>query len=96
MSKEQCLSCAKPSPSCQEPQFSHLMNASCLNHTPCTPGEIPFLQGKRAPFEQIKIEGHDTDHVETLLHMDGCGCPACLRMVNRWYVKIKHEWVLKQ
>jgi len=91
MTSEQCQTCASPSPSCQNPQFAHLMNASCLNHTPCAEGQIPFLQTK-TPFEQVKIEHHDNDHVESLLHMDGCGCPACLRMGNRGYVKVKYEW----
>ena len=94
MTEEQCATCAKPTKMCQSPQFAHLMSASCLNHTPCAIGEVPFMQA-RVPFEQVKIENHDSDHTETLLHMDGCGCPACVRMVNRGYVKIGYEWRMK-
>ena len=95
MTLEQCQSCAKPSTCCQDPQFAHLMSASCLNHTPCSPGEIPWMQTKHAPFEQIATEHHDADHVETLYHMDGCGCPACLRMVRRGFVKENYNWRMK-
>lgn len=92
MTFQQCQNCKAPSTLCQSPQFAHLMNASCLNHTPIAIGEVPWMQTERAPFEQIAIENHDTDQMETLYHMDDCGCPACLRMVRRGYVKDKYEW----
>jgi len=96
VTKEQCDTCAKPTKHCQDPQFKHLINADCWNHTPVAPGEIPFLLARKdpEPFEQKNIENHDQDHIESLLHMEFCSCPACVRMNRRGYRKIKQKWII--
>ena len=32
MTEEQCRTCARPTKHCQDPQFKHLMNCSCLDY----------------------------------------------------------------
>ncbi len=96
MTEAQCNSCAKPSPHCQDKEVAHLIHCECWNYTPVVEGQKPWKQlvAEGHPFEQFMIERHDTDQIETLLHIHGCGCPACMRMGRRGYVKVmNHKWI---
>lgn len=40
MTKEQCLNCHAPTKACRDPQFAHLMSASCLDYEPKQEQEV--------------------------------------------------------
>ncbi len=82
-------------PACMEMHFRGFIKPEKIWVRKDGSPDFAFFKSERAPFEQIAIEPHDNDYVETLLHMDGCGCPACVRMGNRGFVKREHKWIMR-